>query len=86
VEGKIYLTWKGKFGNQGVDLGEVSHVSLGIGTDVLKKAFALNGLGMGSPDLYLSVVCAGRSVDLSSASTATTAQVVLDLGDKTLTY
>ena len=64
VEGKIYLTWKGKFGNQGVDLGEVSHVSLGIGTDVLKKAFALNGLGMGSPDLYLSVVCAGRSVDL----------------------
>ena len=23
VEGKIYLTWKGKFGNQGVDLGEV---------------------------------------------------------------
>ena len=64
VEGKIYLTWKGKFGNQGVDLGEVSFVSLGIGTDVLKKAFALNGLGMGSPDLYLSVVCAGRSVDL----------------------
>ena len=26
VEGKIYLTWKGKFGNQGVDLGEVSGV------------------------------------------------------------
>jgi hypothetical protein len=24
VEGKIYLTWMGKFGNQGVDLGEVS--------------------------------------------------------------
>ena len=24
VEGKIYLTWKGKFGNQGVDLGEVN--------------------------------------------------------------
>ena len=23
VEGKIYLTWKGRFGNQGVDLGEV---------------------------------------------------------------
>ena len=24
VEGNIYLTWKGKYGNQGVDLGEVS--------------------------------------------------------------
>ena len=23
VEGRIYLTWKGKLGNQGVDLGEV---------------------------------------------------------------
>ena len=32
VEGRIYLTWKGKLGNQGVDLGEVgkeekTHVS-----------------------------------------------------------
>lgn len=64
VEGKIYLTWKGKFGNQGVDLGEVSHVSMGIGTDVLKKALGLAPLSVSHPDLYLSVVCAGRSVDL----------------------
>ena len=27
VEGKIYLTWKGKFGNQGVDLGEVREMN-----------------------------------------------------------
>ena len=25
VEGRIYLTWKGKLGNQGVDLGEVGN-------------------------------------------------------------
>jgi hypothetical protein len=30
VEGKIYLTWKGKFGNQGVDLGEVHQIQLGM--------------------------------------------------------
>ena len=28
VEGNIYLTWKGKMGNQGVDLGDVSRVIL----------------------------------------------------------
>jgi hypothetical protein len=59
VEGNIYLTWKGKFGNQGVDLGEVSAITAGIATDVLKKA------GQSSrSDTYLSVVCSGRSVDL----------------------
>ena len=56
VEGKIYLTWKGKFGNQGVDLGEVSHVSMGIGTDVLKKALAMTPQSITSADHYLSVV------------------------------
>jgi hypothetical protein len=30
VEGKIYLTWKGKFGNQGVDLGEVHTIQQGL--------------------------------------------------------
>ena len=29
VEGRIYLTWKGKLGNQGVDLGEVSSIIWG---------------------------------------------------------
>lgn len=59
VEGSIYLTWKGKFGNQGVDLGEVTSVIGGIHTDVLKRA------GQASKqDLYLSLICAGRSVDL----------------------
>lgn len=31
VEGNIYLTWKGKFGNQGVGMGEVTSVVAGIG-------------------------------------------------------
>ena len=56
MEGKIYLTWKGKFGNQGVDLGEVSHVSMGIGTDVLKKALAMTPHTITNADHYLSVV------------------------------
>lgn len=28
-QGSIYLTWKGKAGNTGVDLADVSHVSRG---------------------------------------------------------
>lgn len=59
VEGNIYLTWRGKFGNQGVDLGEVSSISPGISTDVLRKAAQSS-----RADQYLSVICAGRSVDL----------------------
>jgi hypothetical protein len=59
VEGKIYLTWKGKFGNQGVGLNEVTKVEGGITTDVLKRAAA-----PGKANLFLSLTCAGRSVDL----------------------
>lgn len=35
VEGNIYLTWKGKFGNQGVGMGEVTSVVAGIGEYIL---------------------------------------------------
>lgn len=59
VEGNIYLTWRGKFGNQGVDLSEVSAVTAGITTDVLKRA-----ANSSRAEQYLSVICAGRSVDL----------------------
>lgn len=59
VEGCIYLTWKGKFGNQGVDLSEVSEVVSGITTEVLRRSAHAS-----KTDLYLSLICAGRSVDL----------------------
>ena len=36
VEGSIYLTWKGKAGNTGVDLADVSHLTKGIESDILK--------------------------------------------------
>ena len=59
VEGNIYFTWKGKFGNQGVNLAEVNGVSEGISTDLLKKsAKAVN-----EPH-FVSLRCADRSVDL----------------------
>mmetsp|Transcript_32558 Transcript_32558/g.31038 ORF Transcript_32558/g.31038 Transcript_32558/m.31038 type:complete len:440 (+) Transcript_32558:212-1531(+) len=58
VEGKIYLTWKGKFGNQGVDLGEVHQIQLGLSQFTMNKSSHLN------PDFFLSVMCSGRSVDL----------------------
>ena len=59
VEGKIYLTWKGKFGNQGVGLNEVTKVEGGINTDVLKRAAT-----PAKANLFLSLTCSGRSVDL----------------------
>lgn len=59
VEGNIYLTWKGKFGNQGVGMSEVTEVCGGIESDVLKWA------AQGSrPEQYLSINCVDRSVDL----------------------
>ena len=77
VEGKIYLTWKGKFGNQGVDLSEVTHVSLGIDTmDSMNKSNNNNKESSGSntalemeqevllSEQFLSIICIGRSVDL----------------------
>eukprot|EP01031_Cornospumella_fuschlensis_P034001 gene34001-41145_t len=36
VEGNIYLTWKGKFGNQGVGIAEITSILKGIQTDILK--------------------------------------------------
>jgi hypothetical protein len=59
VEGKIFLTWKGKFGNQGVDISDISAVLGGISSEVLQKA--------GQPskaEQYLSLICVGRSIDL----------------------
>ena len=66
VEGNIYLTWKGKFGNQGVGLGEVQEVAEGIATEVTQK---LNP-PPSEASLYLSLVCEGRSVDLKFNSQA----------------
>jgi hypothetical protein len=59
VDGNIYLTWKGKFGNQGVGMYEVTGISAGLTTDVLKWA----GQSAKS-NLYLSLLCADRSIDL----------------------
>jgi hypothetical protein len=59
VEGSIYLTWRGKFGNQGVDLGEVSDVVPGITTDVLRRT-----AHAGKDGCYLSLNADARSVDL----------------------
>ena len=64
VEGNIYLTWKGKFGNQGVDLGEVQGVRGGIATEVTEKL----GAPASEAGLYLSLMCEGRSVDLRFGS------------------
>lgn len=59
VEGYIYLTWKGRFGNQGVELGKVSAVRSGICTDVTRKQGKPEKAGQ-----YLSVISVGRSLDL----------------------
>ncbi len=59
VEGNIYLTWKGKFGNQGVGMSEVTSVVGGIQTDVLKWSAQPS-----KAEQYLSVLCSDRSVDL----------------------
>lgn len=59
VEGSIYFTWKGKFGNQGINLGEVNSLTEGLATDVLKRTGSSS-----KGDLYVSLVSSGRSVDL----------------------
>jgi hypothetical protein len=64
VEGNIYLTWKGKFGNQGVGIAEVTSVRAASASDMSTWA-----TGSGKADQYLSVVCADRSVDLFFEST-----------------
>jgi hypothetical protein len=60
VEGNIYLTWKGKFGNQGVGMGEVTTIQAGILSDVLKWSVK----DTSKADQFLSVNCSDRSVDL----------------------
>lgn len=64
VEGSIYFTWSGKNGNQGVDLLEVSDVTIGRVTDTLKK----NGSDK-YEHLYLSVFSKGKSIDLCFTTT-----------------
>ena len=59
VEGSIYLTWKGKAGNTGIDLAEVTHVTRGLCSDILRK----KGVDT-MPNKYLSLFSTGRSVDL----------------------
>jgi hypothetical protein len=59
VEGKVYLTWRGKYGNQGVDLVSVTNIFHGINSEILVKS--------AKPELadnYLSLISEGRSVDL----------------------
>lgn len=59
VEGYIYLTWKGRFGNQGVELNRVSALKSGICTEVTRKQGKQDKAGQ-----YLSVISVGRSLDL----------------------
>ena len=59
VEGCIYLTWKGKFGNQGVELNKVSAVKSGICTEVTRKLAKADKAAQ-----YLSIISVGRSLDL----------------------
>jgi hypothetical protein len=59
VEGAVYFTWKGKFGNQGINLGEVNGMVEGLSTDVLRRTGQTN-----KNEYYTSLVCSGRSVDL----------------------
>ena len=63
VEGTIYFTWKGQYGNQGVELAEVSSVVVGIGTDIFRRAGRKD-----KENLYLSLLCAERSVDLQCST------------------
>ena len=53
------MTWKGKAGNTGVDLADVTHVTRGLCSDILKK----KGVDT-MPNKYLSLFSTGRSVDL----------------------
>jgi ACT domain-containing protein len=59
VEGSIYLTWKGKAGNTGVDLADVSHVTKGLSSDILRSKGNTE-----HENRYLSLFSIGRSVDL----------------------
>lgn len=60
VEGNIYLTWKGKFGNQGVGMSEVVSIVGGIGSEVLRWSVKDHS----KAEQFLSINCVDRSVDL----------------------
>lgn len=59
VEGRIYFTWKGKQGNQGISLGDISGIRFGISTDILKRTGSSSKV-----EKYLSLICSGRSIDI----------------------
>eukprot|EP00605_Chrysophyceae_sp_TOSAG23-4_P000065 GSChrysophyteH1.ASY1.ANO1.67.1 assembled CDS len=69
VEGAIYLTWAGKFGNQGVAMAEVSELRTGITTDVLQRT-----ANKSDAENYLSLICPGRTIDLNLGAPALCAQ------------
>lgn len=69
VEGSIYLTWKGKQGNQGVDLAEVSNViSGGFALPTNTSTIGKGGAPIISEDLCLSIISGGKSIDLCFAT------------------
>ena len=49
----------GKYGNQGVDLADVTDITIGRATEILQT----NGQEV-SVDLYLSIISNGKSIDL----------------------
>eukprot|EP01035_Chromulina_nebulosa_P020653 gene20653-26778_t len=59
VEGNIFFTWKGKFGNQGVNLGAVNAVVEGIATELLKRSHQSS-----KADQFVSLILSERSIDL----------------------
>jgi hypothetical protein len=60
VEGKIYLTWKGKSGNQGIDLHDLTRIVKGLGSPVLQRYGKASRAGR-----YLSLQSSGdRAIDL----------------------
>jgi hypothetical protein len=63
VEGSIYFTWKGQYGNQGVDLAEVTGVEKGISTDIMRRAGSKS-----KESLYVSLICVERSIDLQCST------------------
>jgi hypothetical protein len=80
VEGSVYLTWKGKYGNQGVDLADISAVVDGFSQD-LKVKYISNGISSFDESLFLSIVSGGKSIDLSfpTVEERSTAHMLLEL-------
>jgi hypothetical protein len=66
VEGSIYLTWKGKYGNQGVDLAEVTEVNLSLPSNIQNKISIREPTF--STELCLSIMSGEKSIDLTFSS------------------